>query len=420
MHIVMLSDYETQGGAAVAASRLAEALCAAAQRVTRCVLYSDGKIHPWRTWPMKREPVTRLWRRFASRLVPGVSRAAPLPDPVVQLRGALRELRPDVINVHNLHGGATEGWGPELIAICADFAPVVWTLHDMWSFTGRCAYAYDCRKFITGCDATCPTPDEYPVLASADIADAWNRRRLLFHDGAELIAVTPSRWLAAEAQAGLWGKNRVVVIPYGVPTDQFRPLDRQKARRTLGFSERGPVVLVAAQYLTDRRKGAALLPHVLSKLRQRPLTLLAMGHGAVVASDPAMHVVSLGWMDDVEKQVLAYNAADVLLHPAPVDNFPNVVLEAMACGTPTVALPIGGLPELVRPSISGWLANNATASALASTLDLALDEIADGGDLRDSCRAMADQEFTMKRQAEAYLDLFSAKPQAAVSGAQYA
>jgi glycosyltransferase involved in cell wall biosynthesis len=402
MHIVMLSDYETQGGAAVAASRLAEGLCATGQRVTRCVLHPDGKKHPWTTWHMQRGPATRLWQRFAARIVPSFRS----PDAAVQLRRALHTLRPDVVNVHNLHGGAAAGWGTDLIAVCAEFAPVVWTLHDMWSFTGRCAYAYDCRKFIAGCDSTCPTPDEHPVLAPARIADAWDRRQRLLDECPDLVAVTPSRWLAAEARSGLWAKHRIAVIPYGVPADHFRPLDRSVARRALGLPERGPAILVAAYHLSERRKGATTLPQLWPHLQTRPLTLLTMGHGDIHVPDPAVQVASLGWIDDIERQVLAYSAADVLLHPAPVDNLPNVVLEAMACGTPAVAMPIGGLPELVRPNVSGWLADTPTAPALASTMDHALRDIAQGNDLRASCRDLAEQEFAMERQAKSHFELF--------------
>lgn len=406
MHIVLLSDYETQGGAAVAASRLAEGLCGQEQ-VTRLVLYPDGQLHPWRTWPLKREPVARLWRRFVAKIVPSVSRTSPLPQPAEQLRRALHRLRPDVINVHNLHGGGPVGWGPELVAVCAEFAPVAWTLHDMWSFTGRCAYAYDCTKFRTGCDAGCPTADEHPTLAPNKIAPAWEQRRRMMAALPGLTAITPSRWLAGEARAGLWAGHRIEVIPYGLPIESFRPLERAFARRALGIPEDRPVVCSAAKDLTERRKGAQILPHVWSSIR-RPLTVVTMGLGEVSRQGEETRVIPFGWVNDVEKQVLLYNAADVLLHPAPVDNFPNVVLEALACATPAVALPTCGLPELVRPGISGWLAPEMSGLALAQTVDQALDDIHTGRDLRDSCRRLVEREFSLALQARRYHDLFVA------------
>lgn len=203
MKIVMLSDHETLGGAAQSASRLAAALCAE-HEVTRLVLFPDGRPHPWRTHVLGTETASRRWlRRLPRKLWPG---RFPYPGTpafaAAEFARLLRRLRPDAINVHNLHSGADWGWGPHLVAVCAEAAPVVWTLHDMWSFTGRCAYRYDCEKFRTGCDATCPTPHEPPRLAPEHIAVAWDERRRLLAAHPDMIAVTPSRWLAAERSAG--------------------------------------------------------------------------------------------------------------------------------------------------------------------------------------------------------------------------
>ena len=138
--------------AAVAASRLAEGL-AERHEVLRCVLNPDGETHPWSTRPLAgagflARQAFRLARRFlpVAWYRPGYRRAA-----FSRLKHVLDRFRPDVINVHNLHGGFERGWGTDLVDLCATHAPTVWTLHDMWSFTGRCAYAYDCRAFETGC-----------------------------------------------------------------------------------------------------------------------------------------------------------------------------------------------------------------------------------------------------------------------------
>jgi glycosyltransferase involved in cell wall biosynthesis len=323
------------------------------------------------------------------------------------LRRALRRLRPDVINVHNIHLGSNQGWGPELVRICAEVAPVAWTLHDMWSFTGRCAYSYDCRKFETGCDASCPTAGEYPSLEPNRIAPAWETRRQMLRELAGLTAVTPSRWLAAEARRGLWAGHAVHAIPNSLPVEVFRPLERRQARARLGLDESGSVVLVVAHQLTDVRKGGHILPHVWGHVGPRPLTLLTMGAGEVAIRDASIRVVPLGWIADYEKQAEVYSAADVLLHPAPVDNLPCVVMEALACGTPVVGFPIGGVPEMVLPDVSGWLAAEVSAVSLGQTLGQALESIRAGQDLRASCRALAEREYAPQVQAARYLEVFA-------------
>jgi glycosyltransferase involved in cell wall biosynthesis len=165
------------------------------------------------------------------------------------------------------------------------------------------------------------------------------------------------------------------------------------------------VLLLSAHDLTERRKGADIMPALWQHLPRRPLTLLLMGHGQAPAAVPGLHVHTLGWVGDEATRMLAYNAADALLHPAPVDNFPNVVLESLACGTPVVALPVGGVPEMVRPGVSGWLADAPTAKALATTVTRALDE--QDQSWRTRCRELVEYEYLLSLQAERYHHLFS-------------
>ena len=165
MRIVTLSDDETAGGAAVAASRLAAELTRAGAEVTRVVCRPDGLKHPWRTRVLPEGRCKRLTWLLTQRLT---RRASVVLAIAVQrlvlnrtLAHALNGLRPEVIAVDNLHG---VGWWPDVVSVCLRHAPTVWTLHDMWSFTGRCAYGYECTKFITGCDGTCPMPRGLPGM----------------------------------------------------------------------------------------------------------------------------------------------------------------------------------------------------------------------------------------------------------------
>lgn len=408
MHVVMLSDAETKGGAAIAASRLAEALHRLGHRVTRIVHLASGQDHSWSTLSMDFDSSLR---RAARAMVPSqIRKAFEIQSVRHRLNGALDILSPDVVNVHNLHGyGATRraGWSAGLVKVCANHAPTVWTLHDMWSFTGRCAYSYDCRKFLTGCDAACPTPTEHPALAPKKIARAWESRRELLWTQHRLAAVAPSRWMAREAQAGLWVGHRVEVIPYGLPLNVYRPLDRVLARETLGIRVRGPVLLLAADDLTEKRKGMRVFLDALQFVSQRPLTLLTMGTGSLGHAEKEIFPFHLAYVQDEHRKALAYNAADILVHPAPVDNLPIVVMESIACGTPVVAFPIGGLPDLVRPGQTGWIADVVSAQALGNEIQQALKDLDRGVDLRPICRQVAENEFDSDLQARRYLRLYS-------------
>jgi len=407
MHVAIISNQETQGGAAIATSRLAEGLCRAGCRVSRLVDTRDNREHMWETFQLTPALAKGRASRVARRLLP-----FPLPLrlderlPEQALVRALERLRPDVVNVHNIHGGSRVGWSVNLLGLCAQNTSTVWTLHDMWSFTGRCLYNYDCRKFVTGCDAACPTADEYPSLWPKRIAWAYERRQRTLAVHPTLVAVAPSQWMAREAKAGLWSHHRVEVIPYGLPLSIYLPLDRAMARRALGIKTPGPVLLLSAISLTDKRKGGTLLRDALCSIRRRPLNVITLGSGRLDFNSEGINMYSLGLLDYDRFKVLAYNAADVLVHPALAENLSNVVMEAIACGTPVVAFRIGGMPDMIREGLTGWLVNEVSSKALAATLTTVFDELDGELDLRSSCRAVAEAEYNLELQAQRYLALF--------------
>lgn len=400
----MLSDFETQaGGAAIAASRLAEAYVQAGQQVTRIVSYPDGHEHAWNTVAL----APSLWAWGALRRLPGIV-AQPFSawEHGRNLTRMLKTLQPDIINIHNLHGALANGWSFDLLQVCVNQSPVVWTLHDMWSFTGRCVHSMECDKYLRGCDQTCPTPFEYPALAPEKIEAAWQQRASFLREHPKIIAVSPSNWLAKLAAAGLWRNNRVEVIPNGVPLEIFRQIDLRIARQAFGIDPQGMVILLAGTKLDHQAKGGAIVGEALGKLPFRPITLVTMGANPPQLQLPEVDVHHLGYVDNERIKALAYAAADLYLHPSLADNLPLTIIESIACGTPVLAFSVGGVVELVRPGFTGWLCENISASALATVLNQALVKLSSGINLSLSCREVANGEYGLDLQSRRYLGLF--------------
>ncbi len=404
LRYVLLSDLEVRGGAGIAAGRLASALAARGHEVHWVCAEADGRAHEWRTERVRFEGPLRVWNTAVSRAPRHVQGYLRSPAAEHILRRMLAELAPDVVNVHNVHGAA---WRPTILDAIPPQSRILWTLHDMWSMTGRCAYAYDCRQFVTGCTATCPTPQEYPPLAPALIRSSWLERGAVLRRHRDAIAVAPSRWLAQEAKAGLWRDHDVAVIPYGVPADEYLPVDRSTARQALGIHPEGRIIAVMADDLTDRRKGWRYLEGALRALTFPRLTVLLVGGHAPREPLPNGHVaLALGRVDHPHLKRAVLGAADCFVHPAPVDNLPNVVLEALACGVPTVAFAIGGLPDMVRPGTTGFLASEVSAEALAEALRAAL-AVLPSVEMSQACRRVATTEYAMELQALRYEGLLS-------------
>jgi glycosyltransferase involved in cell wall biosynthesis len=405
MRIAMISDYETQGGAAVAASHLASGLVQHGHEVVRIVA-ERGTPDGWTTEQLTlgRLPLPTLVMQKITGRQPQIGTLRQCMSS--RLGEMLNRVKPDVINVHNIHGMSERGWFVDLIAQCRSVAPTFWTLHDMWSFTGRCTYAYDCERFVSGCNAECPTHNEYPALPAPRVELEWETRRRFFAGSGFLAAVTPSQWMADQANRGLWRSRPVHVIPNGLCHDQFAPIDRRIAREALRLPTRGPILLATAVDWNERRKGGAILAQALPLVRHRPLTIAFAGGGLLPNISSNINVVNLKYLVDDRIKAMAYSAADLFVHPAPVDNLPNVVMEAMACGTPTAAFAIGGIPEMVREGQTGWLANDLNAVRLAATIDHALDEISIGKTYRTECREVAEAEYSQSLQAQRYAELF--------------
>ncbi len=154
--------------------------------------------------------------------------------------------------------------------------PIVWTLHDMWPFTGGCHYSGQCTNYLTSCGAC-------PQLASSKTSNLsrliWRTKRQQWRD-LDLTLVSPSRWLAACARkSSLFHQQRIEVIPNGIDTQLYCPKTKANPRAELWLPQEAKLLLFSAMSSTsDRRKGYHLLQPAVRRLAQVPsLTDLPVG-----------------------------------------------------------------------------------------------------------------------------------------------
>jgi glycosyltransferase involved in cell wall biosynthesis len=275
----------------------------------------------------------------------------------------------------------------------------------MNAFTGGCHYSTGCRKFEKQCGAC-------PQLGSSEDTDlsrtVWKRKRKAYRSSVKdslLHIVTPSEWLAQEARRStLFYDVPVHVIPNGIDANTYRPRNTQGLRRALEIPQSHRVVLFVAGY-GARRKGFDLLAGALGELRADKATLVSIGSDLpdVDTSLPHQHLGEV--TSDVLLSVL-YSFADLFVIPSRQDNLPNTVLEAMACGTPVVGFDTGGIPDMVRPGETGWLAKKGNVRGLREKIDTALNNRQDRVRMGGRCREVVESEYTLDTQAEAYRRLY--------------
>lgn len=290
--------------------------------------------------------------------------------------------------------------------------PVVWTLHDMWAFTGGCHYSAGCEGYCQDCTA-CPQlfPDPYGLPATI-LADKCE----LFM-GADLTIVTPSKWLGDCARRSrLFRNNRIEVIPNSIEIDKYVAASKAEAKKSFGIAEDVTVLLCGADSCTEKRKGFQELASAFTfcaknavfsdMVANGKLVILSFGHATPDIKSWELPVISLGYLSDEKAISSAYSAADLFILPSLEDNLPNMMLEAMSCGTPVIAFAVGGIPDVVINDVTGRLAEPFNTKELSRhIIELAQDAVLRSALAKESIRSI-EQSFNLNVQAKNYSTLY--------------
>lgn len=273
--------------------------------------------------------------------------------------------------------------------------PVVWTLHDEWFYEGIDHYH--------PLDADDGMNISALPFARRMLNDSVRRRKAAAWRRLNPFVVAPSRWLARNAiDSGLVAPERVRAIPNPVPLDVYRPGERWQAREALGLPQDHRIIgFGAVRAGMDPRKGYTYLAQALQRLaadNPGPLTLLVFGaeRGSDALPLPARFSGTVVSDTDLAK---LYAAMDVFVCPSLQENFPNTICEAMACGVPCAAFGVGGIPEMITPGSTGYLAAPRDPGDLARGIAACL---AGGESMGRAARAFAEATLAPSSCASAY------------------
>lgn len=325
-------------------------------------------------------------------------------------------IRPDLLQCHNLHGA----WLPQrgyfdlrALPALSRAVPTVLTLHDAWLLSGHCAHSFDCERWKTGC-GSCPDLSIYPSVRRDSTAFNWTRKQQIF-SGSQVYISAPSEWLMRKVESSMLypGAIELKVIPNGVDLTVFRRENQRLAREGLGIPFNVKVVLCAARGMKSNPwKDFAIMQSaveaVQSRLNQSKILFVVLG-GEGDATSCAQGSVEVRYEPFATDRVTVaryYQAADVYLHAARVDTFPNAVLEAMACGLPTVATAVGGIPEQIHDGVTGWLVLPGDVGGMAERVRHALSDESVRMRVGQEAALVVEQRFDLCRQAAAYLEWY--------------
>ena len=308
----------------------------------------------------------------------------------------LDEIKPDLFHFHNIHGCYCN------LPLLVDYAskhniPIVYTMHDTWTFTGRCAILHsNCNKWLFGC-GHCPAKGQYPKARLFDTsAKQWKLKREIL-TGKGITFVTPSKWLARFAKQSYLVNEDIRVINNGIDTGIFNEVG-SSYKFDEGTDEKKIILSVA--YPFGPNKGLNDLNALQGKINLAKYQIVAVGVTNEDKTAPGIYRIA----PTKDKNLLAslYRRADAFVFFTHQDNYPTVLLEALACGCPVITYDVGGCGEIVEDGRTGYLIKENDIDGALKALDK-IDSIG-----RKTCREEG-QKHSIPAFVEEYRKLYEEK-----------
>jgi glycosyltransferase involved in cell wall biosynthesis len=417
MNILHLSSFDIVGGAARAAYRIHQGLQLIGEDSRMLVQYKVGNDESVEV--NENKVFTRARSFFDSMSLNQYPHRKQLfspqwfPDTIAS---SVTRIDPDVVNLNWICNGFLR---VETLAKLK--RPLVWTLQDMWSFTGGCHYSQGCDRYLASC-GSCP---QLESDRESDPSRWVSERKAKAWKDLNLTVVAPSQWMANCAGASsLFKKVRIETIPFGLDTEAFKPMETQTARELLNLPQNKKLILFGALDATgDTRKGFHLLQAALKSLSRAGWSdraeLVIFGSSKPdTPVDLGFPIHYLGKLQSDMSLQSAYAAADVMIAPSIEEAFGQTASESLACGTPTVVYANTGLEDIVDHRKNGYVANYCDTEDLAKGIAWVLEDSERHQNLRYAAREKAEREYAMEVQAHRYLALFHdilSRPQPALN-----
>jgi len=285
-----------------------------------------------------------------------------LPPTVEEIMNHPYIKKADVIHLHNLHGG--EYFNMNVLPKLSKAKKVIWTLHDMWAFTGHCCYSLECNDWHTECKK-CMHTDYVQAIESDCAGELFEKKRKIYKDS-KLTIVTPSKWLLDLVSCSVLKNHPLHLICNAVDTKVFYPKrDKLICRRKfslptdkfiIGSSANGGVLL-------NGNKGGKYIREIMKLLAGKDVVFANFG---ALETSIEGNIYNIENIIDEDELMQAYNTMDAMVHTPYSENCPLILLEAAACAVPIIVFNVGGCAELVSHFNTGYVVNNYNCKTAAT------------------------------------------------------
>ena len=406
MKILIISASDIFGGANRAAYRLHKSLLQ--EGVSSQMLVQEKKTDDDTVLTTTRKKriytgtVRRLLDLFVTRLYKkrGKELFSPAHLPFGNVLKRIQEIKPDIVHLQWINDGMMR-----IEDISKIRTPIIWSMHDMWAFTGGCHYNKECEKYQQNCE-------KCPALGSIKKHDLssriFRRKRKTYGRKQDLTIVGTSSWtLHSAKKSTLLSSLHILNLPTPIDTKKFKPFNTIKARELWNFPKDKKLVLFGAMSATsDPRKGFKELAEALAHLSHKNIELVVFGSSEKENAPPfPFNTYYTGLLHDDLSLITLYNACDAMIVPSLQENLSNAILESLACGTPVVGFNIGGNGDMITHKQNGYLAKPYEIKDLAKGIDWVLTNNEDE-ELSKNAREKAVRTFSYPVVAKQYIELY--------------
>jgi glycosyltransferase involved in cell wall biosynthesis len=410
MKILFINTFDTRGGAAMVVHNLKEYIKVHYKLDVITIVGEKTQNDP--NVLVSRNRVQRFIEKFINKVLNALGfQYQYFPFTSAFVLKQIRIFQPDVISLHNTHGGY---FATPLIKKVAKYAHVVWTLHDMWSFTGNSAHTFGDEGWRVMKNPKSLTKVE-PRIGLNNGGFLLKQKRKIYSES-DLTIVAPSRWLYDLAiTSPVFANKELYHILNGIDLCVFEKKNKMQVRAFLGIPATANVLMFSADVLKNNpwKGGDELLNalRIINSESKQQIHLIISGSGEILGLDALTGFVvhRTGFITNREKMAEFLSASDLLLYPTKADNLPTVLIEAIACGLPCIASNVGGCSEIVVDGFNGILIEPNDYKEMASaTLNL----LEDKDRIRFfsvNARLHAERFFSIEKMAREYHGLFLSK-----------
>lgn len=310
----------------------------------------------------------------------------------------------DVIHLHWINQGFVSLRGLRQLVRLGK--PMVWTMHDMWCFTGVCHHSLGCKKYTDVCGACPLLGSDRPV----DLSTKTQRRKGRIYDNSDIHFVGVSNWIAERArESRLLCNADIKVIPNAFPIETYYTESKHEPTAFgLDYSRR--LIVMAASTLDDHIKGLPLGIKALNKFAAQYPELTAESQLLLFGRLKNPHALKdlrfpfrfMGRIDDQNLMRRIYAASDVVISPSLFETLPGTLIEGQAAGCVPVSFDRGGQADIIDHMKTGYIAFYPDTDDFARGIHWALTQAPDRNMLHEEVR----RKFASEAVAARYIELY--------------